>query len=312
MTVKGRVPKNGLSHVMGDKTDPLVNITIPELLARTATRLPDHEAAIFPAQNIRWSYADLAREVDAVAVGLLRTGVAKGDRVGIWSPNRVEWLLTQFATARIGALLVCINPAYRVSELEYALNKVGCKTLIMSSQFKGSNYVGMIQELAPELSRCAPGHLSAVRLPHLRNVLVMGHETPPGAFAFDTLQSGADPTAILQLDRITKGLSPTDPINIQFTSGTTGHPKGACLTHHNIVNNATFVTQAMTFTEQDRLCIPVPFYHCFGMVMGTLGCVTKGATMVVPGEGFDPRATLQAVSDDGCTALFGVPTVLVK
>ncbi len=312
MTPNGRIPQDGLSHVQGDRSEPLLEVTIPELLASTARRVPDHEAAIFPAQGIRWSYADFAREVDMLALGFLQQGISKGDRVGIWAPNRYEWLLTQFATARIGAILVCINPAYRISEMEYALNKVKCCTLIQSARFKSSDYIGMMHDLAPELATSRPGRLNADRLPHLRRVIVLGDATHPGTLAFDGLRIPVSPEGKEALDRETDALSPSDPINIQFTSGTTGSPKGACLTHHNIINNANFVTQAMNFTDRDRLCIPVPFYHCFGMVMGTLGCVTKGATMVVPGEGFDPRDTLRAVSEEACTALFGVPTMFVN
>lgn len=311
MKDSGRKPIDGLSHVIGDRSEPLWDLTIPALLAQTAARFPEREAAIFPAQNIRWNYTDLVREVDALALGFLNAGVARGDRVGIWAPNCVEWLLTQFATARIGAILVCINPAYRASELEYALKKAGCSTLVLARRFKSSDYLGMINALAPELSTSRPGALQAERLPDLRRVVVLG-KSAPGALAFDALRKPLDASSQATLDALSDCLCPSDPINIQFTSGTTGQPKGACLTHHNIVNNAHFVTQALAFTQDDRLCIPVPFYHCFGMVMGTLGCVTKGAAMVVPGEGFDPRTTLEAVSTEACTALYGVPTMFVQ
>ena len=303
-----REPIEGKSHVVGDTTTPLLELTIPELLAGTVSRFGAREAVVFPEQDIRWSYTEFAHQVDRLAAGLLEIGVKAGDRVGIWSPNRVEWLLTQFATARIGAILVCINPAYRISELEYALTKVGCSVLILATAFKTSNYVAMMQDLAPDLSD-AKGDQSLARLPELRRLVVMGEDAPTGMMRFDDLM--ADSPDKGALDAISQTLSNTDPINIQFTSGTTGSPKGACLTHRNIVNNAHFVTATMNFTEEDRLCIPVPFYHCFGMVMGTLGCVTKGAAMIIPGEGFEPTQTLQAVSDEKCTALYGVPTMFV-
>ena len=303
-----RKPINGLSHVRGATDAPLREETIPALLATVAAD-PQAEAAVFPAQGIRWTYAEFAREVDRLAGGLHRLRVGKGDRVGIWSPNRYEWLLTQFATARIGAILVCVNPAYRVYELEYALNKSGCKALITAPAFKTSNYVEMIQSLAPEMA--AGGDWRASRLPDLAHVIVMGDDIPAGALGFDAVCANGDSVGADELNAISSGLSNNDPINIQFTSGTTGSPKGACLTHRNIVNNAHFVTSTMNFTAEDRLCIPVPFYHCFGMVMGTLGCVTKGATMVVPGEGFDPAETLRAAADERCTALYGVPTMFV-
>ncbi|MEE4188385.1 MAG: AMP-binding protein [Roseobacter sp.] len=308
----GRAPKNGMSHVAGDCSEPLLEETIPQLLRDTAARLPDHEAAVFAQQSVRLTYAQLVEQVDAVAGGLLRLGIAAGDRVGIWSPNRVEWLLTQFATARIGALLVCINPAYRPAELEYALNKVGCHTLIMTSRFKSSDYVAMMQALAPELPAKPAGQVNASRLPALRHIIVMDKTPPAGMLPFDSLMGAASARDRRALDTITDGLSPQDPINIQFTSGTTGNPKGACLTHHNIINNAHFVTRTLELSATDRLCIPVPFYHCFGMVMGTLGCLTKGATMVIPSEGFDAGETLQTVSGEKCTALYGVPTMFVN
>lgn len=309
MTNSARHPIEGKSHVKGLTSSDLIELTIPELLRQTVSRFPDQDAAVFCAQGIRWTYAEFSVQVDRLAAALLKLGLVKGDRLGIWSPNRAEWLLTQFATARIGAILVNINPAYRPQELEYALNKVSCKGLITASAFKASNYVEMLQSLAPELDTAVPGTLKAERLPHLQTIICMDQDTPAGMFGFEAVMNMGDDTS--GLDAVTATLDRNDPINIQFTSGTTGQPKGACLTHRNIVNNAHFVTQAMELTNADRLCIPVPFYHCFGMVMGTLGCVTKGAAMVVPGEGFDPAETLQAVSSERCTALFGVPTMFV-
>ena len=304
-------PRNNISHVFGCDDQRLLELTIPDLLKQTAIKFADNEAAVFCEQNIRWTYAEFNKAVDALAGGLLDLGFVKGDRIGVWSPNRYEWLLAQFATARLGVILVNINPAYRTYELEYALNKVGCKGLITARSFKTSHYTEMLASLAPELATCVPGNLKAKALPNLTTIICMGPDTPPGMLAFDTVLASGRGKDTARLEEIGTTLNCNDPINIQFTSGTTGQPKGACLTHRNIVNNANFVTQALEFYDKDRLCIPVPFYHCFGMVMGTLGCVTRGATMVVPGEGFEPALTLTAVSDEKCTALYGVPTMFV-
>ncbi|PHP68660.1 AMP-binding protein [Zhengella mangrovi] len=304
-------PVDGKSYVSGDRSIPLRRATIPQVFAETVARFGPREAAVFPQAGKRYSYYDLDREVDSFASGLLALGLKPGDRVGIWSPNRPEWLITQFATARVGLVLVTINPAYRLSELEYALNKVGCKALVTAARFKSSDYLKMIGELAPELATSRPGALASERLPHLRTVIRMGRERSPGMLNFDDVGRIGGPAQQLRLDAITRQLDPDDPINIQFTSGTTGAPKGATLTHYNIVNNAWFTVRTMGFTEADRLCIPVPLYHCFGMVLGTLGCVTTGSSMVFPGEAFEPATTLDAVSAERCTALYGVPTMFV-
>lgn len=304
-------PRGGVSHVVGDASQPLLELTIPQLLARAVEANGPREAAIFVEQQKRFTWNEFAETVDRIAAGLHALGLVKGDRIGIWSPNRWEWLVTQFATARIGLVLVNINPAYRLSELDYALNKVGCKALVTASSFKSSDYLGMIRTLAPELDDCQPGALEAAKLPKLRTVIRMGDEQSPGMFNFKDLLQISSQVETAQLDAITDSLDRNDAVNIQFTSGTTGAPKGATLTHRNIVNNANFVTATMNFSRDDRLCIPVPFYHCFGMVMGTLGCVSKGATMIVPGEGFEPGATLRAVTNERCTALYGVPTMFV-
>ncbi|MGB0506157.1 MAG: AMP-binding protein [Pikeienuella sp.] len=304
-------PVGGVSQVRGRVDQALLEKTIPALLKEAVATYPNNEAVVFCDQAIRWSYTEFSDAVDALAGGLLELGFVKGDRIGVWSPNRYEWLLAQFATARLGIILVNVNPAYRTYELEYALNKVGCKGLITARAFKASAYTDMLAELAPELGHCAPGCLVAKALPHLTTIICMGSDTPTGMSAFDDVMTSGRAVDVSRLDAISEILDCNDPINIQFTSGTTGQPKGACLTHRNIVNNAHFVTGAMELSSADRLCIPVPFYHCFGMVMGTLGCVTKGATMVVPGEGFEPAVTLAAVSAEKCTALFGVPTMFV-
>jgi fatty-acyl-CoA synthase len=299
-------PRGG-SHVIGATDAPLLSETIPALLARAVAAHGGREALVFADRGLRLSWEAFAERVDRLATGLLGLGIGKGDRVGIWAPNRPEWVLTQFATARIGAIMVNVNPAYRLGELEYALTRVGCVALVLADRFKTSDYLGMIERLAPELGDADPGRLQAARLPALRAVIRMGAERSTGMLSFDEL--AATPADAAALERATAALAQSDPINIQFTSGTTGLPKGATLTHRNIVNNAHFVTAAMHLTADDRLCIPVPLYHCFGMVMGVLGCVSKGATMVFPGEGFDPAATLAAVAAERCTALYGVPTM---
>ncbi len=304
-------PREGRSYVVGDKTDELRHITIPQMFSETVSRHGPRDALVLPKEGKTLSYYDLDREVDVLASGLLALGLGKGDRLGIWSPNRLEWLLTQFATARIGIILVNINPAYRLAELKFALNKVGCKALILAERFKSSEYLQMLRTLAPELETSPKGRLISAKLPHLKIAVAMTDNPGNGVFSFAEIQTLGGPAQQLRLDTITASLNPDDPINIQFTSGTTGAPKGATLTHFNIVNNARFVTDRIKFTEADRLCIPVPLYHCFGMVMGTLGCVSKGAAMVFPGEAFDPDEALSAVASARCTALYGVPTMFV-
>ncbi len=305
-------PINGLSYVRGATDVPLSEATIGRLLKDTAARFPDRPAVVFREQDIRWTWREFADEVDVLAAGLASLGIERGDRVGIWSPNRVEWLLTQFATARIGAILVNVNPAYRLAELEYALNKSGCRTLITAESFKTSKYVEMLQTLAPELATCEPGRLQAARLPHLRTVVRMCDTDTPGMMTFsDLIEAGRVAADTIDVDKLCDTLACTDPINIQFTSGTTGNPKGATLTHRNVVNNARYIAMAMRFTEADALCIPVPLYHCFGMVLSVLASVSAGAKMVFPGEAFDPPATLAAVAEEGCTALHGVPTMFI-
>ena len=301
-------PRDGRSYVQGPKHPDLAYATIPQLLRDAVARYGPRDALVFP--GTRLSYYDLDRAVDGLASGLLALGLGRGDRLGIWSPNRLEWVLTQFATARIGVILVNINPAYRLSELEYALNRAGCSALVLAPAFKGSDYLRMIHDLAPELASAEPGRLRATRLPRLRHVIVTG-EAPPGCLGFDALRSLGGPAQQLRLGQIDRTLQPDDAINIQFTSGTTGQPKGATLSHYNIVNNARFVTDRIRLTETDRLCLPVPLYHCFGMVMGVLGAVSKGAALVFPGEAFEAAATLDALATERCTAVYGVPTMFV-
>jgi len=299
------------SYVHGASMVPLIGETIGVHFDKAVARWPDRDALIVRHQNIHWSYAELSRRVDALAGGLLALGLEPGDRVGIWSPNNAEWTVTQFATAKAGLILVNINPAYRLSELDYALNKVGCKALITADSYRSSDYVGMLRELAPEIERGAPGCLESKRLPELRALIRIGAGEKRGFFRFDDVMASGRDRHTARLGELAKTLQFDDAINIQFTSGTTGMPKGATLTHHNILNNGYFVARAMNFTEADRLCIPVPLYHCFGMVMGNLGCITHGAAMVYPGEGFDPLSVLEAVEAEKCTALYGVPTMFI-
>jgi len=304
-------PDGDISYVKGNTDVELRYITIPEMLRETVSRFGPRDALVFSDTGERYSYYDFDREIDSLASGLLAMGLEKGDRIGIWSPNRYEWVLTQFATARIGLVMVNLNPAYRLTEVEYALNKVGCKALVLAKTFKKSEYLNMIRQLAPELDKCEPGRLVSAKLPNLKSVIVMGDEAGDGAFSFHQVKNLGGPAQQLRLPIIEKTLNPDDPINVQFTSGTTGTPKGATLSHYNIINNAQFVTDRINLTESDRLCIPVPLYHCFGMVMGVLGAVSKGATMVFPREAFEPRATLKALSSERCTAVYGVPTMFV-
>jgi fatty-acyl-CoA synthase len=300
-----------LSYARGADTPPLQQQTIGRALAETAARHADRDALVVPHQGVRWSWAELARRADEVAAGLLALGLQPGDRVGIWAPNCAEWVLTQFATARAGLVLVNVNPAYRRSELEYALNKVGCKALVLAPALKTSDYLAIVNDLAPELATSVPGQLQAAALPQLRWVIRLGEGRSAGMLNFGDLAAAATDSSRAQLAAIGPTLSADDAINIQFTSGTTGHPKGATLTHRNILNNGFFVGEAIRLTAEDRLCIPVPLYHCFGMVMGNLGCLTHGATMVYPAEAFDPLAVLQTVQAERCTALYGVPTMFI-
>jgi fatty-acyl-CoA synthase len=305
------VSKLGLSYGHGVGGRPLIGETVGVHFDRIVERWPDNDALVVVEQGIRWSYAEFKQKVDALAAGFLALGLEPGDRIGIWSPNNAEWALTQFASAKAGLILVNINPAYRLAEVEYALNKVGCKALVSAAQFKKSDYIGMLQTLAPELADAAPGELAAAKLPELKNVIRIGAEVTPGMLNFDEVAPRGGAAERARLDELAGRLQFDDPINIQFTSGTTGFPKGATLTHHNILNNGFLTAEGMRFTDQDRLCIPVPLYHCFGMVMGNLGCLTHGATMVYPSEAFDPLAVLQAVEAERCTGLFGVPTMFI-
>ena len=299
------------SYYCGASTTQIIYETIGGYFDRVANEHPDNPALVLRHQNVDWTYSELHRRVDQLAAGLISLGIEPGDRVGIWGPNSAEWVLTQLATAKIGAIMVCINPAYRLYELEYALNKVECKALITDEQFKTSDYLGMLTTLAPELEQCVPGQLEAAKLPYLRHVIRMGPAKSPGMFNFDDVCAGASADDFSVLADLQDKLKPDDAINIQFTSGTTGNPKGATLSHCNILNNGYLTGEAMRLTPADKLCIPVPLYHCFGMVLAVLACISHGSTMVFPGEAFDPEQTLQTVQDEQCTALHGVPTMFI-
>jgi len=299
-----------LSYAHGVSTTPLLGETIGVRFDRTVRQWGGRPGLISRQQGIRWTWRELGTKVDAFAAGLLAMGLRPGERVGIWSPNNAEWIVAQYATAKAGLILVNINPAYRLSEVEYALNKVGCRALITATQFRTSDYIGMVNTLAPELARAQPGHLDAMKLPALRTVIQIGGAAP-GTVPFETVYGIGGAAEHASLAELSGRLQFDDPINIQFTSGTTGLPKGATLTHHNILNNGYFLAQCMRYTEADRVCVPVPMYHCFGMVIGSLACLTSGAAIVFPGEGFDPLSTLRTVAEERCTSLYGVPTMFI-
>ena len=300
-----------LSRFTGATQPPLIDETVGQRLMKTAARFPDREALVVRHQDVRWTWREYLERIEGLATGLLALGIGPGDRVGIWAPNGAEWCLTQFATARIGAILVNINPAYRLFELEYALNTSGCRAIIAAERFKSSEYLRMLQDLAPELAHSAPGRLQAAKLPALEIVIRMGSARTAGMFNFGEVTELGGIAERERLGAIGDTLSPHDVINIQFTSGTTGNPKGAALTHHNILNNANQVAHGMRFSEHDRLCIPVPMYHCFGMVLGKLACVATGATAVFPDEAFEAGSVLATVAAERCTALHGVPTMFI-
>ncbi|WP_216851120.1 AMP-binding protein [Acidisphaera sp. L21] len=299
-----------LSYVHGAMDVPLLGETLGRSFERTVARWGNRPGLVVRSQGVRWTYAELDARAEAFAAGLLALGVEPGDRVGVWSLNNAEWLVTQIATAKAGIILVNINPAYRVTELEYALNKVGVRALVTATAFKTSDYMGMLREVIPELAGSQPGHLRSARVPSLRIVIQIGGASA-GTIGFDGVAELAGAAERARLAALRDTLQFDDPINIQFTSGTTGNPKGTTLTHHNVLNNGFFIGEAMRLTAEDRLCIPVPLYHCFGMVLGNLAAITHGACMVYPGEGFDPLAVLETVAEERCTGLHGVPTMFI-
>jgi fatty-acyl-CoA synthase len=304
-------PNVNLSFVEGSGEEPLKYETIGRAFDDTAHRFALRDALVVPLQQVRWSYAELKHRVDLLAAGLLSLGLKPGDRLGIWAPNCAEWAVTQFASAKAGLILVNINPAYRLSELEFCLNKVGCRALITAERLKNSDYLSMLRALAPELDTCAPNNLTCARLPRLKFVIRLGRTLTAGCLNFeDVMQQGTSSDREL-LAQIGADLQPDEATNIQFTSGTTGLPKGATLSHYNILNNGYFVGRGIGLTERDRICIPVPLYHCFGMVMGNLAAIAHGAAMIYPAESFDPARTLEAVDRERATALYGVPTMFI-
>jgi len=319
---------SSVSYVSGISDTPLKGQTIGDCFDDTVARFAERDALISRHQGLHYSWRELQQAVDRAARALIALGVTQGERVGIWSPNCAEWTITQFATAKIGAILVNINPSYRTHELDYALKHSGASTLILQGVFKSSDYVATLAELAPELNEKlapelnqepasalpdgTPGTLACQRLPDLKRVICLDEQRAlPGMLTWPQMLEHADAVSADRLADIQAGLQFDDPINIQYTSGTTGAPKGATLSHHNILNNGFFVARTMNLDETDRMVIPVPLYHCFGMVMGNLGCVTHGATMIYPGDGFEAGETLRAVAEERATTLYGVPTMFI-
>lgn len=299
------------SYSQGPQDKSLLTLTIGDAFDNTVERFAERDALIVLHQQLRYSWRQLAAEVNRAAQGFMALGVEAGERIGVWAPNCAQWCISQFASAKVGAVLVNINPAYRCSELEYALKQSGCKWLVCADAFKTSDYHAMLTELLPELASSRPGQLVSSRLPELRGVISLADQAPAGFLHWRELAELAETVSAEQLVARQAALSCDQAINIQYTSGTTGAPKGATLSHYNILNNGYMVGESLGLTEHDRLVIPVPLYHCFGMVMGNLGCVTHGATMIYPCAGFEPEATLQAVAQERATALYGVPTMFI-
>ena len=300
-----------ISYAHGAHSHPLLGESVQHCLNRIAETYPDNEAIISIHQNRRFTYGEVKKIVDNAAKAFLAVGIRKGDRVAIWSTNNYEWWVTQFATAKIGAILVPINPAYRTHELEYVLKQSRARALLLIESFKSSNYIDMLYRVCPEIKGAEPGHIDSWRFPDLKTVIFIGKEKHPGMLTRREFAELGPSMSDDELERIAFGLDIDDVINIQYTSGTTGYPKGVQLTNHNLINNAYFTSREMKLTHEDRLCVPVPFYHCFGMVLSSLACVTVGATLVIPSPVFDVEATLKAVAAERCTALHGVPTMFI-
>ena len=297
---------------MSEQTTPWVDgLTIGQVLAETARRHGDREAMVFPQLGRRWTWRQFAADVDAAARGLIAMGIQKGDHVALWATNVPEWVLLQFATARIGAVLVNINPAYRAFELEYVLNQSDSVALFLVDQFKTSNYFDMLREVCPEVADAKEGRVNSPKFPKLRSAVAIKGSPPAGLMTWQQMVAAGKPIEPAKLDEISRTLKPLEAINIQYTSGTTGFPKAATLSHRNILLNAYYIGECQALSEHDRVCIPVPFYHCFGCVLGTLACAVYGATMIIPAEYFQPKPTLDAVEHERATALYGVPTMFI-
>jgi len=302
---------NQPSYTQGRQDKPLLAMTIGQAFDRTVSRFAEREALVVRHQQLRYSWAELADSVDAHARALMALGLKTGDRLGIWAPNCAQWCIAQFASAKAGIILVNINPAYRTSELEYVLKQSGCQWLICAGSFKSSDYHAMLGELLPELPHQAVGQINSERLPDLRGLVSLADTPPPGFLPWRELAGMAEQISPAEFQARQQSLQFDQPVNIQYTSGTTGFPKGATLSHYNILNNGYMVGESLGLTEQDRMVIPVPLYHCFGMVMGNLGCMTHGSTMIYPNDAFDPALTLQTVAEERATALYGVPTMFI-
>ncbi len=299
------------SYDCGTGDYPLLGLTIGEMLNSVAARFPDVDAVVSCHQDIRWSYRELLSRVDRIAKGLMALGVEKGDRVAIWAMNYAEWIVVQFATATIGAIMVNINPAYRTYELEYVLKQAEIQTLILQDRFKTSDYAGMLYEACPEAAGSRPGHLNSEKFPFLKNIVFIGDPAPAGMYSWQDLMKKGEKINSDELVARGEALDFDDAINIQYTSGTTGFPKGVVLTHHSVLNNGYIIGEGMNFSEKDRLCIPVPFYHCFGMVLSNLACMTHGSAMVLPSPTFSAEDVLKTIEQERCTALHGVPTMFI-
>ncbi len=301
----------GLSYANGISSQPLLGMTIPERFDLACREYADHEALVSCHQNVRLTYKELQAKVNAFACSLVRLGLKKGDRLGIWSPNCAEWTITQFAAFKAGIILVNLNTAYKSNELEYVLNKVSCVALVIAPAFKSADYQEIITKIAPEITHSTDKFLSSARLPHLKHVIKIEDQQHTGIHKFDDFLIEPSQKELDKLQAIADDLQFDETINIQFTSGTTGNPKGTMLTHNNILNNGYFVGEAIRLTDQDRVCISVPLFHCFGMVMGNLACITHGATMIYPAAVFNPLDSLKAMQNEKCTASYGVPTMFI-